>query len=197
MVSIFLSLTLCLLPATFSPSLAFFFSSAASLFPSLPTSLLHNFPPHHSPLLLPPSPSLFLSPSLSLLPIPLSFSSWPEPCRAPAVVEGCDRRQRSRHGGQRHQTRKQQHRRRWQWRWRWLRPLHQQLLLNYLLLQPLQSITAHLPPFHRQRTVPRPQPQTREGKGKGTGKGAREVMHWNVSHTIRYSNEEEGREERR
>uniref|UniRef100_A0A667Y1S4 Forkhead box P2 n=1 Tax=Myripristis murdjan TaxID=586833 RepID=A0A667Y1S4_9TELE len=71
MVSIFLSLTLCLLPATFSPSLAFFSSLLVSLFPSLLTSLLHNFPPHHSPLLLPPSLSLS-SPSLSLSPAGLS-----------------------------------------------------------------------------------------------------------------------------
>lgn len=99
----------------------------------------------------------------------LFCSSWPEPCRAPAVVEGRDRRRQSRHGGQRHQTQQQ-----WHWHrrgWRRFRPLHQQLFFNYLLLQSRQSVAAHLPPFHRQRTVSRPQPQKREGKGKG----AREV----------------------
>ncbi|KAI4803418.1 hypothetical protein KUCAC02_006967 [Chaenocephalus aceratus] len=52
-----------------------------------------------------------------------------------------------------------------------VRPLHQQLFLDYLLLQPRQSFAAHLPPLHRQRTVPRPQPQKREGTGTGTGAG--------------------------
>lgn len=114
-----------------------------------------------------------LSPHLAFdfPPCSLCISSRSEPCRAPAVVEGCDRRQRSWHGGQRHQTQ--------QWHWyrrgwrRRSRPLHQQLFFNYLLLQSCQSITAYLSPFHRQRTVPRPQPQKREGKG--AGKRAREV----------------------
>lgn len=114
----------------------------------------------------------------------LSPLSWPQPGRAPAAVEGRDRRRRSRSGRQRHQTqrrrwwrRRRKHRlQRWRWWWRRRRPrpLHQQLFFNYLLLlQPRQSVAAHLPPFHRQRTVARPQPQKRAGKGTGTG--AREV----------------------
>lgn len=103
-------------------------------------------------------------------------SSWTEPRRAAAVMEGCDRRRRTHLGGQRHQTQQQRH---WWWRWgrrrrrRRFRPLHQQHFLNYLLLQSRQSITTHFPPFYRQRTVACPQPQTRTGEG--TGKGAGEV----------------------
>lgn len=107
-----------------------------------------------------------------LLPYSFCFSSRSEPRRASAVVEGCDRRQRSWHGGQRHQTQQQRHWCRRGWRRR-SRSFHQQLFFNYLLLQSCQSITAHLSPFHRQRTVPRPQPQKREGKG--AGKREREV----------------------
>lgn len=104
--------------------------------------------------------------------LPLSvLGSRSESRRAPAAVEGRDRRKRARHGRQRHQAQQQrQHGRRRQRRRPG--PVHQQLFFNYLL-QSRQSIAAHLAPFHRQRTVPHPQPQKRAREGAGTR--AREV----------------------
>lgn len=114
------------------------------------------------------------------------FASWPEPRRAPAAVERRDRRERARHGRQRHQAQQQQQQRlqRRQRHGRRPGPLHQQLFFNYLLLlQPRQSIAAHLAPFHRQRTVPHPQPQKRAREG--AGKRAREVNgRIEVSHAL-------------